>query len=168
MPVKHARTTAENFTETADPDSPVFRDELHNHHVRLQLLLRAIDEVLSTRSGGSESQLLCSALVVLLTDLQTELPVHFEFEERGGYFSDVMRLAPRMSRELDRLKGDHLDFVERSRALLDLAYDVLRQSGRWGEVQIAFGALSTRLRIHERKENAIMQEVFSLDIGQPG
>lgn len=112
--------------------------------------------------------MLCSALVVLLTDLQTELPVHFEFEERGGYFSDVMRLAPRMSRELDRLKGDHLDFVERSRALLDLAYDVLRQSGRWGEVQNAFGALSTRLRIHERKENAIMQEVFSLDIGQPG
>ena len=65
--------------KTSSPDSPAFRDEMHSQHLRLRLLLRATDEVLSARSGQRESRLLCSALVVLLTDLSKELPEHFEF-----------------------------------------------------------------------------------------
>ena len=153
---------------TSSPDSPAFRDEMHSQHMRLRLLLRATDEVLSARSGQRESRLLCSALVVLLTDLSKELPEHFEFEERGGYFMDVVRVAPQMSRELDRFKRDHFELTERSRAVLDLSYDALRHSRRWGEVEKEFGALSARLIIHEREENIILQEVFSQDIGEPG
>ncbi len=154
--------------KTTTPNSPAFGEEMLSQHLRLRLLLRAIDEVLSVPGEQSEGHPLSSALVVLVTDLQRELPPHFEFEERDGYFQDVARLAPELSKDLDRLKGDHADLLERSSALLELCRGVLDRSRRWAEARSAFGALSSRLVRHEHKENDIMQEVFSLDIGQPG
>lgn len=155
-------------TKTTTPDSPAFGDEMLSQHLRLRLLLRAIDEVLSAPGEQSEGHPLGSALVVLVTDLHRELPPHFEFEERDGYFQDVARLAPELSKDLDWLKGDHADLLERSSALLELSRGVLDRSRRWAEARGAFAALSSRLVRHEHKENDIMQEVFSLDIGQPG
>lgn len=155
-------------TDTVARKSPAFGDEMYSQHLRLRMLLRAIDEVLSASVEPPEGRLLGSALVALATDLHRELPAHFEFEESDGYFLDVVKLAPQMSPELDRLRRDHIDLVERSRELLDLSRAVLEESRRWAEAECAFGALSSRLTKHERKENDIMQEVFSLDIGQPG
>ncbi|MBW2723348.1 MAG: hemerythrin domain-containing protein [Deltaproteobacteria bacterium] len=172
MTTKTTKTTKTMKTtktiKAVTPSSPTFGDEMLSQHLRLRLLLRAIDEVLSTPGEQSEGQPLASALVVLATDLHRELPGHFEFEERDGYFLDVARLAPEMSKELDQLKRDHVDLLERSSALLDLSFQVLKRSRRWAEARSAFGALSSRLIKHENKENSIMQDVFSLDIGQSG
>ncbi len=164
MQVITASTTVPHTT--ANP--PAFRDEIAGHHRRLRQLLAALQEVIDARAQEREGPMLATAMLALLVDLEHELPIHFEVEEQGGYFADVLRVAPEMSRHLDRLKEDHVDFMERSGQLLEYAREAAEGTRRWGEVEQLFAKLASRLSTHERNENDIIQQLFMLDSGQPG
>ncbi len=151
---------------TSNPSD--FHDEIAGHHKRLRQLLAALEEVIETRAHDRESPLLATTMLALLTDLEHELPLHFEAEERGGYFSDVLRVAPEMGRRLDKLKEEHADFTERSRRLLEYAHGAREGTRRWGEIEQLFNHLAEKLVAHERMENDLIQKLFMLDTGAPG
>lgn len=150
------------------PDPAELHAAVRSQHERLQLLLRATREVLAARSGQRDGDELSSTMLVLLTYLSEELVAHFEYEEHGGYFSDVLRVAPQLSRALDRFQEEHIELARSSRAVLDLSHNAVKDPRRWQEVESEFGRLFERLRNHEREENTMVQRAFSDDVGQSG
>ena len=149
-------------------DWKCFEAGVQSQHLRLRVLLRGIEEIFDARSAERESESLVSALHALLTDLNAELPQHFDFEEKTGYFVDIENRAPHRSRELETLRHEHEDFAERTRLLLDRFHDAVHESIHWAEVEDRFTSLSNRLRSHEERENRLIQEVMTMDFGDSG
>ena len=145
-----------------------FLEQVRYHHLRLQLLMRAIREVLTCRATHVAREPPHSAMLVLLANLNHELADHFALEERNGYFTEVKSIAPRLSRRLDELSDDHLRFLERARELLELAGKAVSTPKRWQSVATGLGELLTRIDAHEHAENELFQSAFTNDLGGSG
>jgi hypothetical protein len=64
-----------------------------------------------------------------LETLQAMLPEHFALEEEGGYFSDILAVAPRLTRQVERLQANHPVFLEQSRDLIALLREAPGSAG---------------------------------------
>lgn len=100
-----------------------------------------------------------------LTSLRDAVAVHFADEEEGGYFSDILEMAPRFGTAVDELHRQHADFLDRfdlSIAQLDAGdcpAEVWRETSRHVEV------LLEELEQHEHREIEIVQSAFDDDLG---
>ncbi len=143
-------------------------EEVRYHHLRLQLLMRAIREVLTCRANHASREPPHSAMLVLLADLNRELAEHFALEERDGYFAEVKSAAPRFDRHLQKLQQEHVRLLERARELLELAGKAVSAPRRWDAVAEGLRDLLTRVDAHEQAENELIQAAFSNDLGGSG
>jgi len=87
---------------------------------------------------------------------------HFRFEEQNGYLAAVRRREPRLERTIQQLAEEHRQLAQCLEALVNQAKaatslnDPLREEVRgWIE----------RLRQHEERENDVVQDAFTMDIG---
>jgi hypothetical protein len=138
--------------------------QLRVEHLGLNRLLGAIKGLLAERADAEERVATDRAIVTLLADLARELPQHFAHEERGGYFSDVIAVAPRLSKRANELLGDHDDFLRLSSDVLELAKSAGASPEKWSEVQASYAALEARILAHESAENELVQEAFMSDV----
>jgi hypothetical protein len=103
-----------------------------------------------------------AAVRARLGDTQTHLTEHFRFEEDNGYMETVRSREPRLERVLRQLAEEHRQLLQSLAALIEQARaapnldDTLRGEVRkWVE----------SVRQHEFRENNLVQDAFTLDIG---
>jgi len=84
--------------------------------------------------------------------LREALRAHFEFEEEGGYLSQVLKGNPRLASQVDILKGEHPRLLAEA--------DALARTLAQGPVSAMREAVQTflrRLNGHERREASLLQ-----------
>ncbi|MFQ5731124.1 MAG: hemerythrin domain-containing protein [Planctomycetaceae bacterium] len=130
----------------------------HEHH-ELQRLYAKIRATLDVRGGRVES---VRDLFVVLTRRVRE---HFENEEKGGYFREILELAPRFSNEADRLQREHAELLDVAEQLAENIHHA-QDSEIWRKaIQSDFEAFLCRCERHEAAETRLVQDAYLQDIG---
>lgn len=98
-----------------------------------------------------------------LRNFKKGLQGHFETEERSGYLSDALSLAPQLQARADVLRNEHPAMVQVIDAILSAvestaAPDLIKE-------RTSFERLIADLRRHEQAENALVLEAFDEELG---
>lgn len=138
-------------------------DELYARVREEHRTLRALLEGVEQAFGRGASALVM--VVERLEALSGQLHRHFGLEEASDCFAEMVAHAPRVADRAATLLGEHCQLRE----MLDDLIARTRQGGgsltRWDEVSASFVEFRARLNDHEQRENELMQEVFTEDIG---
>ena len=140
-------------------------DKIRAEHFALAQLIRELEESLQLRHREDSAGARARGVLELLERFDRALREHFVFEEKEGYFSEILAVAPRLARRVARLQDHHAEYRERSRMLVEMARKVSSESG-WIDLQSQSAALLTALREHEREEDALVREAFMDDLGR--
>lgn len=131
-------------------------------HVGLLALVHAIAGVLrETDTAGG-----CALAMQLLADLRDDLREHFALEEMGGYLSEIVSKAPRLTRRTQQLEKQHSVLAHCTEELVACAAHGVSAPEAWLEVERRFDALRAELMAHEAAENDLIREALMGDIGR--
>ena len=149
-----------------------YAEKLRVQHLRMRDSLGALSELIESimlgcSCGESTGPDRAAALLVLV-DLDRDLPEHFALEERDGFLSSAVATAPRFHRRAARLLLQHGDFCERLTRLLSSARQAGEGVQNWTRLQQDFLRLSGDLLEHERFENDLIGRAHTEDIGSAG
>jgi len=91
--------------------------------------------------------------------LREDIARHFQHEEAGGYFTDVVAAAPRLSATVHELELEHASLL----GTLDGLISDLRQDGRRSALEISadFRKFAENFMAHESHENLLIQDAFA-------
>ena len=139
------------------PDLPA---QIESDHERLHDVMSTISSFLE--EGVEPEHFLRWKIEALfqLRDFQNQLAKHFDLEELGGFFADVIRLSPESFNRIQHLKEDHADIlVELTRLISELRtadassniLDVLKK-----DVQ----TIMLRLKGHESLESELLYSAY--------
>ncbi len=149
-----------------------YADKLHVQHLQMRHSLKAlsglIESVMVGRARGEALGPDWAAALIVLADLERDLPEHFALEEQDGHLASAVAVAPRFHRKAAHLLAQHADFCDRLTLLLDHARQAGTSVQSWAEVQQDFFRLSTDLLEHERAEGDLIGRAYCEDIGSPG
>ena len=106
-----------------------------------------------------------SELLRLIAETEQLLLAHFAFEEAGGYLSDALAIAPRLSKRAAVLQRDHRKFTARFAKLATFARELREVDESWEYLGIAIREFIRELRVHELEESRLVLEAFLDDLG---
>ena len=139
-------------------------ETVRSQHFALRQQIRALEEVFAEPDGAAEEY--ARKTQALLEGFDSALRDHFAVEEEGGYFADVLKVAPRLSRRAARLEQNHREFSERLEALLALVQYAIDARDAWERVATGVERFLRALRAHEDDENELVREAFMVDLGR--
>jgi len=135
-------------------DSQSLAEAVLRQHAALD---QQIDLLRDTLSGRFE----WSQLGDTLESLEECMGRHFDLEEQGGYFSEVLDAAPRCQCHVDRLLKEHQLMLEIMRQARDLVGDGASRQ----ELRTLLGGWIDLFHDHEARENRLALNVFNTDLG---
>jgi uncharacterized membrane-anchored protein YhcB (DUF1043 family) len=133
-----------------------FGEALLRAHRALLGDLRALDE--AVRLAAQES------LADLRTHLETtrcHLTQHFAFEEQNGYLDSVLKLQPHLGRAVQHLLEEHRKL---SASLGAIAAEAGSAPALSEGLREQVRAWVKQVRRHERRENSLVQDAFTIDL----
>ena len=113
-------------------------------HFALRQQIRALEQLLKENDDPEGENL--TKTRTLLEAFDPVLREHFADEERGGYFSEALRAAPRLSRRAERLAENHIELRERLESLLDLTRTAADAPDKWQKVTTGLARRGTTNR----------------------
>jgi hypothetical protein len=144
-------------SEYLSPDYLVFQQS-REHYAALRELIGRIGLLLAEQNGSIEQ------VGALLGELGDQLVKHFTLEESHGYLGDALVQAPRLVRRANDLLHQHPK-MEAAAKFLQHSLDQAQASRQWwSETELRFKAFSQELDAHERSEDRLLQEAYSLDV----
>lgn len=138
---------------------PNFCETVHEAHEDLRELLRTIEQVSALRTGSDE------ILAGRLADLKIHLRLHFEHEEEGGYFHEVVAAAPWLAEQAAALEQEHAQLMELLDGLLETFRPTVRQPVGRPAVNKCFEEFNRLFHKHEAAEAQLVQQAFNDDLG---
>ena len=145
---------------TESPEHRAYRAILAQHQ-ELKALLARIDHALAERKA--------TILEVgdLLAQLGDRLVKHFATEEEGGYFAEALAHAPQLISKANQLLAQHPKMrTQAQQIVVELQDpDAGGADAWWEETSRRFRTFREELLKHESRENALLQEAYSRDIG---
>jgi len=136
---------------------PSLAEALAKAHVALLKDLRQLDEVSRLPSPGSFAE-----MTTRLAAAREHIAEHFRFEEQNGYLDVVRRREPQMDRTIEELHEEHRQLLLSLNALLE---EARAYGGAEGTFREKVRAWVRRVRQHESRENSLVQDAFTTDIG---
>ena len=130
-------------------------EDLRRAHAELRKDLRELEAAARTPAGaGGEELRACLGLT------GAHLTEHFRLEEQNGYMDAVLQRDPNRERAVRHLQDEHRRLAASLDALLEAA------AGRGPPEALRAGVLSwvERVRDHEARENALVQDTFNVDL----
>jgi hypothetical protein len=103
-----------------------------------------------------------AGLVAALDAVRADTRKHFRFEEENGYLAAVLDVHPHLARTVQRLQGEHAQLLQ---SLEEIITESRTASALTDELRKKVFDWMDRVRRHERSENVLVQDAFSLDIG---
>ncbi len=134
-------------------------DEIRREHAELRELLGQVHHAVANRLRT------VAQVAELLATLSDHIETHFQEEEFGGFFDEVVSQAPRLSERTDALREEHQRLLTLVNQLSDLALQGNGSDDWWEKLERQFHEFSKDLMHHEHKENELLQEAFVEDIG---
>jgi hypothetical protein len=132
--------------------------ESRQRYAALRELMHRIGRLLAEQTGSIEQ------VGALLGELGDQLIKRFALEESHGYLGDALVEAPRLVRRANDLLHQHPK-MEAAAKLLTQSLDQAQASRQWwSETERRFKAFSQEFLEHERSEDRLLQEAYSLDV----
>lgn len=134
-------------------------DAIAEEHHELEALYERICNTLADRSECLET------VRDLFQEMAQRVRRHFENEEQGGYFREIVELAPRCADKADQLEREHAELMEVAE---QLARDIrhARETQVWRlAIRLDFENFIRRCEEHEAAETELVQEAYLQDIG---
>jgi len=132
------------MTEPVSHDTPASKTLAE--HRALHALLEEIERASTDTAAAADE------VRPRLDTLREQLAAHFEGEEEGGLFEQIMEEAPEQAHECEKLCNEHAGLLERVDELRT-ADASTRADPAWGQ---DVRALLTALADHEARENEIL------------
>ena len=101
----------------------------------------------------------------LLASLIDHLETHFNEEETGGFFDQLLELAPNSAPRIDALLLEHHRLLGLADELSRDYHNATRTPASWRRLGDAFERFRQNLMVHECEERHLLQETHSRDIG---
>jgi hypothetical protein len=132
-------------------------DALSRAHAALLKDLRELEQ-----AGRAGEKNYLKSLPARLQATRVHIVEHFQFEEESGYMDAVRKHEPRLERVVQQLADEHLELLSSLDALI--AETAAGPSSSEALAAKVSGWIKT-VQQHEARENHLVQEVFSLDLG---
>ncbi len=129
-------------------------ESLHTEHANLSREIAGLRRLLAEEFEWA-------ALEAALKSLAGRLEEHFEFEESGGYFKEVLEIDPNRSREVDQLQDEH----ERMRDELRKAQHMIAEGTERETIRRLLIDLLKLQGDHEARETQLLIVTYSTDTG---
>lgn len=143
-----------------EPSGPQQRyEEMRREHEELRELLGKVRRVIAKRAES------VAHVSDILASLVTHVETHFADEEVEGLFDELAEQAPRLTERTEQLRQEHVQLRAAIGKLAELAASGDTSSDWWQQLETAFHQFSTQLMHHETKENELLQEAYTEDIG---
>ena len=141
-----------------------FFKQIQREHGELKDLLSQV------RSAIHDQQPDAQQARQLIGDLYERIQSHFHHEEAGGYLSEALEQAPRLTNQVGRLHEQHETLSEvlgelRNHVQRTVPTDDPRADAWWKELTDRFQDFSNQLLRHESEEDKLVQEAFNRDLG---
>ncbi len=149
------------------PDRTWLRELDAQHQSLNEIFLALIDRVNRVRKTDDRIDAY-SELLRLIADADLLLKAHFAFEEAGGYLSDALAVAPRLSQRAASLQRDHRRLTTLFAKLAKFAQGMREGDENWERLGVAIGDFSRELQLHDLEENRLVQEAYLDDLGGGG
>jgi hemerythrin-like domain-containing protein len=139
-------------------------DWLLEEHHQVEALADQLKQM-ATEPEGNRSQWLDN-LRDCFKEFHTRILRHFELEEHGGYLDGVMEARPTLSNLVDQLAAEHRQLkpiiigIEQMLAVANVEDELLIRDCR-----TRINALLDYIKEHEIKENAMVLDTHSTDLG---
>jgi RNA polymerase-binding transcription factor DksA len=146
-----------------------YLQQLRGRHSSLRRIiagvLRAVSAHTSESNDAAARRLGHAPTMALLSELSRQLPERFSVEERDGYLTEALDVAPRFSRQATALMRQHAEFSQRIRAIVKEAEAALESADEWLGVRDHSHQLCLDLITHEQAECDIIESAFLDDMG---
>lgn len=136
----------------------VFQQALREHEA-LEKKLAYLNAQLERR------ELPLAEIARMLEGLRSFFVHHFEMEELGGLFEEVVERAPHLTRLAGKLTHEHDELLERLDGLLKFARRGTGQPLCWRMLSLRLQDFTKVLHQHESEENGMLQMAYSDDLG---
>ncbi len=104
-------------------------------------------------------------VVELLKSLRKFFIAHFQKEEQSGLFELIEERAPHLNRVVRKVRGEHVELVQRMDGMLRFARRGTGQPLCWWMLNHRMQDLVVRLKQHESEENGMLQMAYADDLG---
>jgi hemerythrin-like domain-containing protein len=101
----------------------------------------------------------------LLLQTEVELEEHFTHEEAGGFFAEILDLAPELEDRASLLLQEHQEFRELFHSLRQTCRWACNESGARSGWLAEFVEFYRRFDEHEHAENELMYVALQRDLG---
>ena len=124
---------------------------IDRQHAQIESLVQALDSRFASRQRANRS------LVSLLNSLTAHLQMHFELEEDECYFAEVVKKAPSLGPEVERLVHEHALLLAEASRLVELSKEAFSKCADTAELANRFESFRERLRKHELAECELVE-----------
>jgi hemerythrin len=136
-------------------------DALLAEHKHLKERIAGLQALIAGRESIDADERRRTALADALASMSGLLSAHFDHEEEGGYFSEVLARRPDLSARVSALQGQHEHFVRDFAEVAATAREKEAPTDIAKQVQSLLDALAQ----HECDEDALLQEALLTDVG---
>ncbi|MFO0915652.1 MAG: hemerythrin domain-containing protein [Pirellulales bacterium] len=128
-------------------------------HGELNSAIEALQEALVKRSAAP------GQLLATFQELARCVRRHFEHEEEGGYFANVLETAPWLRDRVGELLRDHPEMTRQLDVLLEYTGRGTPNGRWWDSLDEMFTRFRETFGAHETAENNLLQESICRDVG---
>lgn len=134
-------------------------EQIRREHAELRELLGSVSRALADREISLEQA------SEMFTSLRGQIVKHFETEEQGQFFEEIIDHAPRLSDRANATCDEHEQLLAQVKQMADLALEKAGTPDWWQQLNDQFHDFSKGLMHHESQEMELMQEAYGEDIG---
>jgi iron-sulfur cluster repair protein YtfE (RIC family) len=134
-------------------------EQIQREHEQLRERLKVLHQKIEVHPAPPEE------VATLLRELRVALESHFQCEENGGFFDDIVTQAPQLSRQAQKLTHEHVDLLKHADTLVQMAEESQGQPICDPTLASRFRYVSRLLMHHESEENGMLQTAFQDDLG---
>jgi len=109
------------------------------------------------------------AALEAMEGLERILLAHFHAEEgEAGFFEELLRAAPQLSRDVDELRHQHPVLAERIHSIVEGSRWAGLSDSAWRKVSVEFDRFVEEFTLHENTEDRLVAEGLMTDEGGLG
>ncbi|MCP4006279.1 MAG: hemerythrin domain-containing protein [bacterium] len=138
---------------------PPSLDQIREQHLALEQTTNQLRDALENPAPEAKQRALFAEE---LARFEVSLNEHFALEEDGGYFADVLAVAPRLSARAAQLEQAHKDLCQQ---LARLRTRTKNPDSPWEDVAKALRRFFAELKSHGSAEDDMVHEAFMRDLG---
>jgi chromosome condensin MukBEF complex kleisin-like MukF subunit len=155
-----------DVTKAAPQELTATLEEVVRRRADLHQAILGLERAAAAPAGGHEEHWQ-AGVIAALEEVEDEIVDHIEVTERDhGLYDEIIDVAPRLTRNIEVLRGEHPEMQAATSALrARLASAPVRGDDAVAEARHAIEHVLAQLVSHRRRGADLLWEAYSLDTG---